>query len=232
MGCFGYICPVCVNSIRSGEECLLIHKREGREIGRAVGHYDGYGRVEEDDVFRGENGPNSHVAICTSEFSLDSSFAHGGIRVAPDGKTFNAFWVRPTIRAFVQAHSFEELAADGVFSAVATDKLLQDCKKDVEFTFFLSGEPEKKDSPEAKELIKLCLSEKLVNGFEMNQECLDKIIEWTESLPKWEGATSGVVAVHKICCKKMDEEQIQKLLFSLPDPEQGCGRARKKFGAK
>lgn len=48
MGCFSYICPVCKINIRTGEKCVLIHKRDGKEIGRTRGHYNGYGGVEED----------------------------------------------------------------------------------------------------------------------------------------------------------------------------------------
>ena len=90
MGCFSYICPVCKTNIRTGEKCVLIHKRDGKEIGRTRGHYDGYGGVEEDDNFRKANGPNSHEEICLSEFQLDSSFCHGYKKSLQAGKCLTA----------------------------------------------------------------------------------------------------------------------------------------------
>lgn len=88
MGCFGYLCSVCEEQIvgdcfSGGEHSVLIHKRHGKEIGRTVGHYNEYGSVIEDKLFRssddemGEH-PNSHDEICTSEMTLDDSTSFGG----------------------------------------------------------------------------------------------------------------------------------------------------------
>lgn len=42
------------------------------------------------------------------------------------------------------------------------------------------------------------------------------------------GATSGIIAIHDRCYNQ--NESVQKSLpFSAPDPNQGCGPARKKF---
>ena len=82
MGCFSYICKGCGTSIRSvdgqSEKCVMIHVRHGKELGRIMGHYNGYGGVEEEgdkpDRFRGESGKNSHKEIIHSEMELEDSY--------------------------------------------------------------------------------------------------------------------------------------------------------------
>lgn len=93
MGCFGYLCSVCDkqivgNCFHGGEECVLIHKRHGVEIGRAIGHYDEYGKVLEDETFRNdeEGNPNSHSEICDSEMSFSDSHSFDGLLFV-DGET-------------------------------------------------------------------------------------------------------------------------------------------------
>lgn len=93
MGCFGYMCSGCNEQIvgnthKGGEHCVLIHKRHGVELGRTVGHYNEYGGVIEDALFRGDenNHPNSHSEICESEMMLaDSHCFHG--RMMVNGKS-------------------------------------------------------------------------------------------------------------------------------------------------
>lgn len=81
MGSFSYICAGCGQPISGEEKCVLIHVRHGKELGRAVGTYYDYGRVEEDDVFRSIKlkGINSHEEICKSEFDLEDSETKSGI---------------------------------------------------------------------------------------------------------------------------------------------------------
>lgn len=79
MGCFGYLCKGCGEQIvgdscNGGELCVLIHVRHGEEMGRTVGHYDEYGGVKEDSVWRKCDGVNSHEEICKSEFMLEDSY--------------------------------------------------------------------------------------------------------------------------------------------------------------
>lgn len=94
MGSFGYICKGCGTSINGnalsgGEKCVMIHVRNGMEIGRVEGHYDEYGRVieqerlSETEKYRGDSDSlNSHSAICESEYSLnDSYYRLQGLRV-------------------------------------------------------------------------------------------------------------------------------------------------------
>lgn len=87
MGCFGYICKHCGTPIigsctdEGGEKCVMIHVRNGKELGRVEGHYNEYGGVSEQDCinedlkFRGENDSyNSHYEIHKSEFGMDDSY--------------------------------------------------------------------------------------------------------------------------------------------------------------
>lgn len=93
MGCFGYLCSVCDKQIvgdcfNGGEHAVLIHKKHGVEIGRTVGHYDEYGSVIEDKLFRSteEIHPNSHSEICESEMLLEDSHCFHG-RMMVNGKS-------------------------------------------------------------------------------------------------------------------------------------------------
>ena len=80
MGNFGYICPKCKTPINGYENCVLRHIRHGKLLGKAEGHYDGYGRVYEDRTFRNndDENENNHSNIWTSEFKLlDSKWYEG-----------------------------------------------------------------------------------------------------------------------------------------------------------
>lgn len=227
MGCFSYICPLCKTNIRTGEKCVLIHKRDGKEIGCTRGHYNGYGGVEEDDNFRKANGPNSHEEICFSEFQLNSSFCHGYKKIAPNGKVFNSSWIHSVVREFVAAHTFEQLSRDKVFSAVANQKLENECKKEVEFLVRLCDSlsaPNKN----VEDIFTMTLTDRLIMRLEANRDCTNEILKWADGLPQWEEATSGIIAIHDRCYNQ--NESVQKNLpFSAPDLNQGCGPARKKF---
>lgn len=88
MGNFGYICKGCGTPINIDEKCVLIHVRHGEELGRTEGHYDGYGRVEEDTIYRNDDNKNinSHENIWLSEFHLnDSVYKNCGYN--PEGKS-------------------------------------------------------------------------------------------------------------------------------------------------
>lgn len=63
---------------------------------------------------------------------------------------------------------------------------------------------------------------------EANRDCTNEILKWADGLPQWGEATSGIIAIHDRCYNQ--NESVQKNLpFSAPDPNQGCGPARKKF---
>lgn len=80
MGCFSYICNGCNKSIRGEETAVLKHIRHGEVLGEAIGTYDSYGRVEENDVYRNDDKDNinSHQEICASEFDFLDSEGYSG----------------------------------------------------------------------------------------------------------------------------------------------------------
>lgn len=232
MGCFSYICPLCNSNIRTGEKCLLIHKREGRELGRVVGHYNDYGGVEEDPDFRGEHGPNSHVEVCVSEFGLPSSFNFGYMRISPKGKAMNISFIRSVVTAFFDSHSFSQLAADPVFGRIVNKALKEKCNRDAEIILNANNISSACDDEGKK--IRAKLSRQLMRDraralLENDSACRKKIIAWAEKLPKWAGAKSGIIAAHLRCVKNSADKSGSSLPFSLPDPEQGGGEARDEF---
>ena len=81
MGSFSYICRGCGQPICQDEAVVLFHVRHGKELGRAVGIYYDYGRVEDDETFRGSEAksPNTHREMCESEFELEDSGIESGI---------------------------------------------------------------------------------------------------------------------------------------------------------
>lgn len=81
MGSFSYICRGCGQPICQDEAVVLFHVRHGKELGRAVGIYYDYGRVEDDETFRGSEAksPNTHKEMCESEFELEDSGTESGI---------------------------------------------------------------------------------------------------------------------------------------------------------
>lgn len=81
MGSFSYICRGCGQPICQDEAVVLFHVRHGKELGRAVGIYYDYGRVEDDETFRGSEAksPNTHREMCESEFELKDSGIESGI---------------------------------------------------------------------------------------------------------------------------------------------------------
>ena len=72
MGMFSYLCSKCGLSVRGGEQAVLRHIRHGQLVGEARGTYDGYGRVEEDALYRHEfpKHPNDVDQLFRSEFEL------------------------------------------------------------------------------------------------------------------------------------------------------------------
>ena len=94
MGNYSYLCNDCGLSIRGGEKAVLRHVRHGQVLGEARGAYDGYGGVDEDNLFSDGTGddwsssddsaifaggkgvsaqPNSHRQIWLSQFSFEDS---------------------------------------------------------------------------------------------------------------------------------------------------------------
>lgn len=224
MGCFGYICPVCGKNIRGGEKCVLIHMREGVEFGRTEGHYDEYGGVVEDENFRKESGPNSHEEICISEFGLKSSFHFGSIRVLPNGKLLDSYSIHAVVLAFVEANGYEIIRQEPTMTEFA-DSQMQEARKRAEFILSVSNKAATEE--ELGTVTLSILREMLQIGIEL--KFFNVALKWAETLPKWDGATSGIIAAHSKCYHSLDAERQESLPFSDSDPEQSCGKARKKY---
>lgn len=180
MGCFGYICPICRKSIRNGERCILIHKRNGVEIGRTEGHYDSYGGVEEDSIFRGESGPNSHEEICKSEFQMDSSFRFGRMRMLPDGRLLDSDVISSFVKEYVRFHGLE---------TISTEMKIQNAKDLENKSFFEAkmyfGTSRKVVSNEAvATLAAYRLQEHLCLEIEKDGKRVETAHDWALSLPK------------------------------------------------
>lgn len=87
---FEYKCSVCDerivgNSLKGGDDSVVIHKRHGEELGRVTGHYNKLGGVIEEDVFSegafssaNPGHPNSNDEIWISEFQLEDSRSYEG----------------------------------------------------------------------------------------------------------------------------------------------------------
>lgn len=221
MGCFSYICPVCGKNIRGGEKCVLIHKREGVEVGRTEGHYDEYGGVIEDGTFRKGIGLNSHEEICASEFGLTSSFHFGSIRVLPNGKLLDSYSVHAIVLAYVDANGYEIIRQDPTMTEFA-DSQMQEARKRAEVILKVFN---KTTTEEELGNVTLSIFREMV-GIGIEQKFFKVALEWAETLPKWDGATSGIIAVHNKCYRTLDAQSCNTLPFSDPDPEQGCGRPR------
>ena len=154
-------------------------------------------------------------------------FAMDTKKIAPSGKVFNSSWIHSVLKEFVAAHTFEQLSKDKVFSAVANQKLENECKKEVEFLVSLCDSlsaPNKN----VENIFAMKLTDRLIMRLEANHDCINEILKWADGLPQWEEATSGIIAVHDRCFSQNESAQ-KSLPFSVPDPNQGCEPARKKF---
>ena len=223
MGCFGYICPICKKSIRSGEKCVLIHKRNGIEIGRTEGHYDSYGGVEEDKVFRSETGPNSHREICDSEFGLSSSYRFGRMRILPDGRLLDSDVIFSFVKEYILSHTLDVIATEMKIPSV--EEMKHKSFTEARLCFRTSSKPVSDETIAMFAAHRL--QERLFLEIEKDGERVDIAHQWALSLPKWEGATSGIVAAHSLCYHSNNNPQ--NLPFSDPDPYQAGGLARKKY---
>lgn len=223
MGCFSYICSCCGKNIRIGEKCVLIHIRDGKELGRTEGHYNGYGGVEEDPVYRGEDGVNSHQSICTSEFGLPSSYRFGRMRVLPDGRLLDSDVISSFVKEYVHSHTLETISAEMKIQNV----------KDMENKSFLEAKMyfgmSRKVVPNETIVTFTAyrLQERLCLEIEKEKNRVEIAYRWAMSLPKWMGASSGTIAVHSCCYQKAQNPD--DLHFSDGDYEQGMGEPRPEY---
>ena len=224
MGCFGYICKGCGTSIRGdaisgGENCVMIHVRHGKELGRCEGHYDEYGRVIEDKIFRNdeENNINNHKEICKSEFDLKDSYGYLDRFRIYNGEEVSWF-------EFTEKYTENEL--------IKNNWDIEKC----EFFKYLDEENIKTIRSLEQNLEKL--PEEIKDNVRQVilisiKDCLTKeyaISEKYWSLPRAKRDTySGIVAWHSKCYHKATEEEKQDLTPSKSDPNQSWGKIRKKY---
>lgn len=249
MGCFGYICPECETQIiggcwGGGEECILIHVREGKELGRAVGHYGEYGNVLEDEKFRGDDKDdiNGHSSICDSEMNLDSSMNFGGLRELPNGETINIrnwYDTKELATAFVEFGNYPNLPSNATYWI---GEILRETQVFIlEINVEIAQDELTKNTDQTKEnelKAKLDEATKKFNHYKENpmkdlittDDFQKEMYGWANKLPVSKKATSGIIAYHKVCYDKLENKEISNLKLSLPDPDQSWGNPRAEFG--
>lgn len=216
MGCFGYICKHCNTPVRGdcfegGEKCVLIHVRHGEELGRVVGHYNEYGTVfgaDETDAqrFMGTEGANSRRGIHESEYRLDDSIGR-----YDQLRFYQGAWRTYTAYLKLRASAIEDIEKSEVFS---------------ELSDYQSGLVDKFSDAETRRMF---AEYGVAEHWERKCEFLGEF--W--ALPEYKSveglAKSGVVAYHHKCYNAAVKAGTFNLLPSDPDPNQSCGKVRKKF---
>jgi len=228
MGCFGYICKGCNTSVRGdcssgGEKTVMIHVRNGKELGRVEGHYDEYGRVieqsniEEVQKFRGNSHEiNGHEEICRSELDLDDSLC----RVL-EKRLYNN-----------SEYSFDSYLYEVIMDEFTTNKdirksnlyvgIPESYKKQIEELYTLKAD-EKANEAKIEMLFSFGVTQ-------MPFENSAKLREQFDKLPLIQrDKYSGIVAWHSKCYNSATDEQKNDLTPSFSDPNQSWGKLRKKY---
>lgn len=205
MGCFSYICNKCGQNIRDGERCVLRHIRHGEILGETTGTYDTYGRVDEDKVFRsysrdGLTEINTHEEICKSEFKYEDSISKEGY-VNRNYRVYEGKKVDLKEYIEIQGYDYDDII----------DTL-------------------KRFSPDKGMIDNDIISYNIANLSELttNFEDLPVYKEPRDS----DSIKSGIVAFHAKCYYSLKDNPEDEKLRRTPsknDPEQGCGRPRKRF---
>lgn len=251
MGCFGYICPKCKTQIvggcwGGGEECILIHVREGKELGRVVGHYGEYGNVLEDEDFRScdNEGINGHSSICKSEMDLPTSVNFGRLRELPSGESFHTeygFPYKTVLLSFIEHSGYKGLpenAIEYVDSMPENRTELASLEDRIEIYTEIVGDIEEKEVNEGSELdsfnrvlqASVAKFEKIVNNPLMDEDIQNAFYEWIRNLPISSKVDSGIIAYHKVCYDSLPDNSLENLEFSMSDPDQSWGNPRAEFG--
>ena len=235
MGCFGYICPVCDTSIRGdchngGEHCILIHKRHGEEIGRAIGHYNEYGSVVENEHYRGDeekypNGKvnkNTHTEICRSEMSMKDSNAFGTIHLLPDGSQYDESWAffEDANYLFSLDSRFESFR-EGLTPAMS--QKIADLRKGKGCLFKWMRDKDSLNEEEQSSLKNYFKQEHKVE-----EELRIYMKKWLREQPLVI-AQSGTICVHKKCYDSLTAKQRKNLPISKNDPDQSWGDVRPEY---
>ena len=231
MGTFGYICagcgtPINGDSLRGGEKCILIHVRHGKEIGRTEGHYDGYGRVIEDDTYRndGEH-PNSHKEICKSEYGLRDSFLRcQNMRVFNrKAVSFNTF-SNDYLSGLIKKHKY--CIENFEYKIYLSEELLADYRANYDIYRKLCKVGNERGAKSMAE--QLCA--KVTSEVHYNNSLRMALMRAYGKLPFVSTAYySGTVAWHSVCYRNASEKQRKSLIPSDSDAGQANGRIRKKY---
>lgn len=230
MGCFGYICkgcgtPINGNCFTGGEKCVLIHVRHGEIIGQTEGHYNEYGGVIEDPVYRNddENNPNNHKEICDSEFGLpDSLLDEFRVKRLYNEKEVDWFlYLQTIVKEELEKHSYI-LELCSFYDIITEGGKGQYLSVFQESTLF-NG---KKDHEYHTRLFYIAYFD-LESNYEWREKEENNFVKLPIANPT--GIYSGTVAWHSKCYHSATEEQRKDLRPSFRDPDQASGRVRKKY---
>ena len=206
MGNFSYICKHCGKNIRVGELCVMKHIRHSKVLGEVTGHYDGYGRVTEEenskDRFRGNNDTiNGHNAICESEFDKNDS-VEGFIE-----------------RIYKEKHvDFIDFKGERISETLELSKNDDRAKKIIALIPGYTSE-----NFDGKFILEKM---KYINSPFFHNDCLEEF----EKLPLVVHSTySGIAVWHKKCYDEITENDKLDTYPSKRDKEQGYGKARKQY---
>ena len=216
MGCFGYICKHCGTPIigecfNGGEKCVLIHVRNGIELGRVVGHYNEYGTVVEQDKanptrFMGEDGINSHKEIHQSEFRLSDS-----IGKYDQYRKYKGNYI--IYKQYLLAKT-EEL------------KDIENSKEFAELTDYYKGLVNQFADAQTRRMFAI---RGIVESWELQAAFYKEFWSLPEYKSKEGLAKSGVAAYHRACYTLAEMKGTLDLLPSDFDPNQSVGEVREKF---
>lgn len=223
MGCFGYICKGCGTPIigecfDGGEKCVLIHVRHGREIGRTEGHYDEYGGVVEDPVFRStdDSNPNGHNEICKSEMEFADSYFNLILNREYRGEVMPFYsYVEKSVKNELKENDGKW--EDCTFYDYLPDKI-KHCILGLSSMSF-------KNSPGGQDIMKICEDmaiEALIKEYKYEKTYMELPIPHRKEY-------SGIVAWHSKCYHNASKAEQENLMPSERDPDQSCGEVRKEF---
>lgn len=123
-------------SIRAGEQAHLTHLRHGDILGEAEGTFDGYGGIEEDEIFDrweacADGSPNNHDEVMKSCFELPDSMLNN--KEGQPRKTYNGKVVSLIDFAGIKAEENPEKYIRNTERPLKWDwDLMESCKKEYE----------------------------------------------------------------------------------------------------
>lgn len=248
MGCFGYICKHCGTPIigsctdEGGEKCILIHVRNGKELGRVEGHYNEYGGVSEEEhldeklKFRGEENPiNSHYEIHQSEFGMDDSYLIIADKKIYNGKevNFQKFYKEKykkdlkNINYDISKLSYFDIVNTIIKKSDSLTELFYKYQTAYGKYLCINNEKEKTFLEYNMDIyLDIIFDESIWIFFEGNND-------FTKEFNNLENVTrehySGIVAYHSKCYHKAIKEGTFNLIPSKQDPDQSWGEVREEY---